>query len=136
MPATTTSLHDERRRARTPAVARDFMTSTDGWHVIDHGKGGTVAHRGVIHPAEYVDVPALGREVRRLLGVTRADLDTVYCQGRKSAAQRELRERIDARLLDVAEAGGNMTLLAQVLNLDTQTIGRALTRARQRKETT
>jgi len=134
MYATATSLHDERRRARTPATARDFMQAADGWHVVGRGQGGTVAHRGITHPAEYVNLVALGREVRQRLGVTQADLDAVYCQGRKSAAQRELRDRIDARLLELAEAGGNMTVLAEALWLDTQTIGRALARARQRKE--
>jgi len=118
------------------------MCSTDGWRVVS-GKNagwidrcGLVAHRGITHPDEYVNVVALGREVRRRLGVTWADLDAAYCQGRKSAATLALRDRIDARLLEVAEAGGNMTLLADVLYLESGTIGRALARARQRKEAT
>jgi len=132
----------EGRRAaqRATPEAREFMRSSGGWRVVSGSDGGwidrcgLVAHRGITHPAEYVNVVALGREVRRRLGVTWEDLDTAYCQGRKSAAALELRARIDARLLEVAEAGGNMTLLADVLYLGKQTIGRALARARARKE--
>ncbi len=141
----------EGRRAgqRTSPEASDFLRDNpEGWRVVSRrsagfGRGGDVAdrcglvaHSGVIHPDEYVDWLALGDEVRRRLGVSRADLDAAYCQGRKSAATAALRDRIDARLLEVAEAGGNMTRLADVLFLDTQTIGRALARARQRREAT
>jgi ActR/RegA family two-component response regulator len=51
-------------------------------------------------------------------------------QGRKSAAQRELRDRIDRRLLEVADAGGNLSLLARVLEVHPHTFQRALARAR------
>jgi hypothetical protein len=127
---------DERRRARTPAVARDFLRSTTGWHAVGRGHGGTVAHRGVLHPDEYVDDLRVLIEAERHLGFTIADLWEVYRQGRKSAAQRALRARIDARLLEVANAGGNLTLLGQVMEVNPETFQRALARARteQQKE--
>jgi len=130
----------EGRRAemRTAPEARDFMRSTDGWRVVspDHGdRCGMVAHRGVLHPGEYVDEWRVFLEVERRFGFDLADFAVAYCQGRKSAAQRELRDRIDQRLLGIADAGGNLELLARVLEIDRKTIGRALARARQvRKE--
>jgi len=46
--------------------------------------------------------------VERLLGFGMAELRAVYVQGPKSAAQREFRAKIDARLLRVAAGGGNL----------------------------
>jgi hypothetical protein len=132
----------EGRRAamRTAPEAREFMRSTDGWRVVS-GKGGCwtdrcglTAHRGVLHPDEHVDELRVLTECERLLGFTIADLWEVYAQGRKSAAQCELRARIDQRLLEVGDAGGNLELLARVFEVDRKTIGRALARARQRRE--
>jgi hypothetical protein len=129
----------EGRRAaqRTSPEARHYMDDVhDGWRVVGprHGgfsdRCGLVAHRGVLHPDEYVDELRLLIEVERQLGFTISEVWEAYCQGRKSAATRELRARIDARLLAVADAGGNMTALARILEVDTKTIGRALARAR------
>jgi len=128
------SREGRRAVARTAPEAREFMRSPDGWHVVTskggNREGGVVAHRGVLHPDEYVDMAQLVPAVERRLGFTLAELRAVYRQGRKSAAQRELRDRIDARLLDVGNAGGNLELLARVTGVDRKTIGRALTRAR------
>ena len=96
-----------------------------GWHVVR----GT-AHRGVLHPDEYVDVPRLRAEVEHRLGFGFDELGAVYRQGRKSDTQLELRARIDARLLELREAGGNMELLAHVVGVDRKVIGRAMARAR------
>jgi hypothetical protein len=54
----TTSREDGRRRARTSGVAYDFMSSTNGWSVVSTARGGSgmTAHRGVLHPDEYVDL--------------------------------------------------------------------------------
>jgi hypothetical protein len=121
---------DERRRARTPAVARDFLRTTAGWHVVGRSHGGTVAHRGVLHPDEYVDAARVTAMVEAELGFTVADLGAVYVQGRKSAAQRKLRARIDARLLVLARSGGNLSLLGRITGVHPQTLQRALARAR------
>jgi hypothetical protein len=128
MAATATSLRDERRRARTAPGVREWLQA-GGWHVV---KG--TAHRGVLHPDEYVDEMRVLIQAERHLGFTIADLWEVYAQGRKSAAQREVRARIDARLLEIADAGGNMELLAGVFEVDRKTIGRALARAREVRE--
>jgi hypothetical protein len=105
------------------------------------GRGGDVsdrcgltAHRGVLHPDEYVDIARLLPAVEARLGFTRDELRWVYRQGRKSAAQRMLRTRIEARLLRLAESGGNMEMLARVVGIERKTIGRALARARRAKE--
>lgn len=136
MPATATSREDERRRARTPAVARDFLRSTTGWHVVERGKGGTVAHRGVLHPDEYVDRAVLVPTLERLLGYTVDELRWVYRLGRQTAAQRMLREAIDARLLRIREEGGNMAALAFATGVGSHAVDNAVARARQRKEAT
>jgi hypothetical protein len=114
--------------AAAPDV-RDWLHG-GGWHVV---KG--TAHRGVLHPDEYVDEHRTSVEVERHFGFGRTDVGEVYVQGPKSAAQRELRAQIDARFLEIRKAGGNVELLARYLGMDRKTIGRALTRARQvRKE--
>jgi hypothetical protein len=130
----------EGRRAAswTAPEAHDFMRDNpDGWRVVSGKDGGwidrcgLVAHRGVLHPDEYVSMARLVPAVERRLGFTADELRWVYQgRGRRTAAQRMLRARIDARLLRLAEAGGNLELLAQVTGIDRKTIGRALTRAK------
>jgi hypothetical protein len=133
----TTSREDERRRARTSAEARDYMATTrGGWRVVSprartgNERCGMTAHRGVLHPHEYVNTAELVAAVEKRLGFTLDELRAVYRQGRKSAAQLELRARIDARLLELRERGGNMELLARVIGVDRKVVGRAMTRAR------
>jgi hypothetical protein len=77
--------------------------------------GGLTAHRGVLHPEEYVDQEALRAMVEDELGFTYEQVRSVYRQGPLSADQRELRGQIDARLLVLSRAGGEMTLLAGAL---------------------
>lgn len=135
MSAATTSLATERRRARTAPAAADFLRG-GGWHAVttrSGDRGGMTAHRGVLHPDEWVDRARLVAGVEARLGFGLVELRTAYRQGRKSAAQRELRSCIDARLLDVACAGGNMTLLAHVTGLTDRVVFRALKRARAAK---
>ena len=126
-----------RAAARTSPEARGFLLDNhDSWRVVGPRNGsygdccGLVAHRGVLHRDEYVDMARLVPDVERRLGFTLHDLRQVYAQGRKSAAQRELRARVDSRLLRLRDAGGNLELLAQVTGVDRKTIGRALARAR------
>lgn len=94
-------------------------------------EGGLVAHRGVLAPGEYVDPFVLRDAVEAELGYSYADVSAVYGNGRPSAEQRQLREKIDARLLALSRAGGNMEQLAKALALSEKTIDRALSRARE-----
>lgn len=122
-----------RAEARTSPEARDFMRAADGWSVVSPAfgdRGGMVGHRGPVHPDEYVDEWRVFIEAQRQLGFNIAEVWESYCQGRKSAAQRELRDRIDARLLAIANAGGNLTALARIFEVDNKTFQRALARAR------
>jgi hypothetical protein len=108
------------------------------------GEAGMRAHRGVLHPHEYLDADALRSAVEAELGFTYDEISTVYRQGRMTDAQIELRNRIDARLLAIAEAGGNMLALARCLGwkinhgwrgeggASCRTMERALKRARAR----
>ena len=126
-----------RAHARTTPQARDYLATTrGGWRAISprarggNDRCGMTAHRGVLHPDEYVDRARLVAAVEHRLGFTLDELRTVYRQGRKSTRQLELRGRIDARLLEVREAGGNLELLARVTGIERKVIGRAMARAR------
>ena len=95
------------------------------------GDAGMVAHRGTLHPDEYVDFFALREAVEADLGYAYADVTFAYANGRPSTEQRQLREKIDARLLALSRAGGNMEQLAKALGISEKTIDRALKRARE-----
>ena len=99
--------------------------------VAGKAEGGLVAHRGVLHPDEFVDWFVLREQVEADLGFSYADVSAAYGGGRPTAEQRQLREKIDARLLALSRAGGNMEQLAKVLELSEKTIDRALARARE-----
>lgn len=105
--------------------AAEFMRA-GGWTVVDTSRGsggatagardaGMTAHRGVLHPEEYVDPDTLRALVERELGFSYEQVRSVYRQGRLSADQRELRGQIDARLLALSRAGGNLALLGRAL---------------------
>jgi len=108
------------------------MSSSGGWSVVSTARDGcgVVAHRGVLHADDYVDIVRLARAVEERLGFRLDELRTVYRQGRKSACQLELLARIDARLLELREHGGNLELLAPVTGVDRKVIGRAMARSR------
>lgn len=123
------------------AQAEEFVRS-GGWtivHVKDGDRAGVHAHRGVLHPDEFVDSGVIETLVENELGFTLDEVRSVYRQGRKSDAQLALRARIDARLLEIAETGGSMLELARVFGWDIdaggkgqncRTMERALARAR------
>jgi hypothetical protein len=118
----------------------DFV---DGFGVVDTSRGvsegstygttdaGMTAHRGAVADEEYVDADALRAVAEADLGFTYADVSAVYARGgRLTAEQRQLREKIDARLLALSRAGGNMALLARTFDLSEKTVDRALVRAK------
>lgn len=113
--------------------------ATFGRHVVnaDHHEGrsagGITTHRGILHPDEYVDPKELRKLVERELGYTTREVHSVYVRpgGRLPDSKLDLREAIDARLLALQEAGGNMTALATVLGIGERTMDRALSRARE-----
>jgi hypothetical protein len=120
--------------------ARGFLQD-GGWHAVEPTKGsargeGTTSHRGVLHPEEHVDAEALRPAIEHELGFSYDDVRAVYRQGRKSVATLELRARIDARLLVLANAGANVAQLGRVLGFNVNASGacealnNALARAR------
>lgn len=128
-------------------VAADFLRG-DGWHTVSAEGGrqletsGLTTHRGALHPDEYVDYFGLREQVEADLGFTYADVSAAYSQGRPTAEQRQLREKIDARLLALSRAGGNMLDLARAFGWPVEaadskggarskTMERALARARE-----
>lgn len=108
-----------RRSAELDPEDADFM-SAGGWSVVDirwgdEENGGLTSHRGVLHPDEYVDTDALADAVAHELGFTMDEIRAAYRPGRPRADVLDLRARVDARLLEVAEAGGNMVELGRAL---------------------
>jgi hypothetical protein len=110
------------RRANGPAPGQEerelpmsevsVLPPCGTWHV---EKGS--AHRGVLTADEWLwlDLETVVSIVEQQLGCTRAELDSIYVQGRKSVTQRELRQRVDARLLELQRSGGNLSALARLL---------------------
>lgn len=91
-----------------------------GWHAVEPRKGterggGTTSHRGVVHPDEFIDQERLRAAACQELGFTPLQVAAVYRQGPLSPGARVLRNRIDARLLELANAGGLMIELARAL---------------------
>jgi hypothetical protein len=107
----------------------------DGFSIVSLGNedandAGMVAHRGVLHEDEYVDEPLLKLMIERRLGFTYEQIRSAYRQGPTSANTRQLRDKIDARLLALSRSGGVLALLAQAVGLNEKTIDRALARAK------
>lgn len=109
---------DRGRRSLVEPEAQEWLARGD-WHVasVTGGgrSGGLVSHRGVIHPDEYVDYGVLASEVEDSLGFSLDEVGAAYRQGRKASDTVALRDRIDARILAVVEAGGSRVWLARVL---------------------
>jgi hypothetical protein len=121
--------------SESAAQAAEFMR--DGGFIVGSMEGGAqqeragiTSHRGVLRGDEYVDGFRLRDLVEENLGFSYAEISAVYRPGRLTADQRELRARIDARLLALSRAGGNMDALARVLRWDPKTMDGALARAR------
>lgn len=98
--------------------AADFKAA-GGWSIatVSDGGGrghGLTSHRGVLHPDEYVDEGLLSEMVLEALGFTLDEVRYAYRPGRPASDVLALRRRIDARLLEVHDAGGNTTALARV----------------------
>jgi hypothetical protein len=127
--------------------AAEFMRS-GGWTIV-HAKDGSragVSSHGVnqftvVHPDEHVDHEALRPMVEQELGFSYEQVRSVYRQGRKSATQRELRARIDARLLALSRSGANLALLGGLLGFKVEAdshcepLDNALARARAAEST-
>lgn len=105
-----------------------FTPARGGHDGVD--RGGMTTHRGVLKGDEYIDQDVLREAAEAALGFTYEDVSSVYRQGPLAPEQRQLRDRIDARLLALSRSGGNMTALADSVGLSGSVIDRALNRAR------
>jgi hypothetical protein len=111
-----------------PVISVEELAS-GGFSVIDRTGGGMVAHRGTLHPDEYIDRAVLREATEEALGFTHEEVSSAYAYGRPTTEQRQLRERIDSRLLALSRSGGRMASLAMALDIGTATLERALARA-------
>ena len=102
----------------------------EGGYQLERG----TAHRGILFEGEYVDRAALLEAVEYELGFTRAQVLSVYRQGKLSDDQSELRAAIDARMLALSRSGAEMTTLGRILGLvvDAQRHCRAIANALER----
>lgn len=117
------------------AVAADFMAG-GGFSVADTAYGSTTgriagagdagmkAHRGVLHEEEYVDDVRLRSLVEAELGFSYDEVRSVYDRGVAGGPLpkplRQLRERLDARVLALSLSGANMVALARAIGLPLQ----------------
>jgi hypothetical protein len=108
------------------------LEGADSRYGIVTGKdeGGLVAHRGVLQDGEYVDFFELRVQLEEEFGFTYADIAAAYRNGRPTAEQLQLRVRIDARVLELSRAGGNMEQFAKAVGISEKAVDRALIRAR------
>lgn len=89
----------------------------------------------VLHPDEYVDDDLVVALVEDELGFTVEQIHSVYCTGgRIPSARIALRDAIDARLLDVLRAGGNLAELGRRLGLEHKAVERAVARAKSKED--
>lgn len=125
--------------------AREFLQHR-GWNIVDVETGGgstgyveagMTVHRGVVHPDEYIDWERVRCLVEDNLGCPLAEIEEVYRAGKPTALRARTRAVIDARLLALFRAGGNMLELARILcwaidekRSDCRMMRRALERAR------
>lgn len=119
--------------------AREFM-GHGGWAFVDPrsraSAAGMTTHRGVNAPSDHIDLEHVHEIVEQNFGLTLAEIDAAYTNGRPTHHRAGIRAAIDARLLALSRAGGNLTALARVLgwqieaNGTCRKIDRALARAR------
>lgn len=100
------------------AQAEEFLQQR-GWSLVEastRGRdAGMSAHRSVTHPQEHIDQELLRVLVEDGLGFSFEEIQASYGNGRPSATRARTRADIDARLLALSRAGGNMLALARVL---------------------
>lgn len=121
------------------AQSAEFMRE-GGWTVVHTAQSteetGMTAHRGAVHPDEHIDLERVRDLVEINLGCPLAEIEEVYRAGRPTTHRARTRAVIDARLLALSRAGGNMTALSRVLGWPVDETGscwrmkQALARAR------
>lgn len=112
-----------------------FPVDEAQWH-------GAIAHRGILHRDEFVDMSLLEQMVQGRLGIP---LDLVleaytHRPGGPTGKVRILRNRLDQIFLQLHEEGGNMALLGALVGFKLredgtcQTMTRAIQRAKEANE--
>lgn len=100
---------------------------------------GMVAHRGVLHPSEHVDLEALQFHTEQYLGFTMERIAFLYSKPNPSAKDKPDKEALEDIFLSLEDEGGNMGLLGWVVGFPVKgdgtctTMSRALARARTRR---
>lgn len=135
------SLHSAEWQASDLMMSRNFG-------ITDEGHGGTKGNPNgaPLHPDMFVDESVLRQKVEEVLGFTYEEITSVYVDspGSIPVVQRQLRDKIDARLLALSRSGANMTAVARILGWSISTnlagkknsrkMSRALDRAKRAEE--
>lgn len=125
------------------AKATEFLLD-GGFGVVDTSAGthnggtmgardaGMTAHRGVLFPGEYVDANLVAEKIAEMLGFSLADIRACYNRagGPLPATLRAKRAEIDAALLALTAEDGNLSLLAEHLGVNRDTLYVAINRAK------
>lgn len=106
----------ERRRSLNAGEAqREEFLVAGGWGVVRAG-----THRGVLHRTEHIDLDEVRAAVEKHLGISIAEIEEAYKNGRPTVDRVRSRALIDAQLLALSRSGGNMLALARVLGWEVE----------------
>lgn len=100
---------------------------------------GMRAHRGILQPEEYVDSDELAEKVGMLLGMPIETVRGAFAPGTPDRLRQSIKSSLEDKMLQLSEAGGNMSILAQVLEFNVRedgycrTMSNLLARARDRR---
>lgn len=105
------------------------FTGTFG--IVGMNEGGTKGNRDILAPNEYVDWDELKSMAEKELGVEPGEIERLYSAKKLKAHLLPRRAEVDAKILHVYTAGGNMYQFALAIGMNTRTLTRALNRAKQ-----
>lgn len=100
---------------------------------------GMKAHRGILQPEEHVDSEELAEKVGILLGMPIETIRGAFAPGTPDRLRLSIKNSLEDKILELSEAGGNMSILAHVLGFSVRedgycrTMSNLLARSRERR---
>lgn len=130
-----TSSDDERKSSHRSLDGKDWQVlelyRDGGYAIAWPGDMGTRGNRDVLAPDEFVNFDVLQPLVEERLGFTYAEVKRVYgLRGQPSRENVRIRNVLDARILELYDAGANMFKFAEVVGMKQRTMNRAVARAK------
>lgn len=118
---------------------RAAQKDTNSVHQDDLHQYGMRAHRGILQPEEYVHSDELAQRVGMMLGMPIETIKGAFAPGTPDRLRQSIKNSLEDKMLDLSEAGGNMSILAHVLQFKVRedgycrTMSSLLSRARERR---